>query len=163
MTKQQERFLIFAISKTPRTYAKAAIVQCLAIVFDIKYNSVARVMGVSRQYVINCCKGVNVVPWEGRVERGRLTRYLNKKVKNALLPIRMFVLNGKLNGERIYILTTDGELPDNKCKILYKHYLGRQIRKNIHYTIRSKKYTEIDVMLTPYHNLTVPEILKHAK
>ena len=161
MTSQQERFLIFDIRKAPKTYAKAAIVQCLAKEFNLKHDSIARVMGVSKQYVNNCTKGINVTSWEDRPEKDRLRKYLAKKVKDAFTPIRLFLIEE--TSKVIYVMTDNGELPDDSCYILYESYLTHQRRKDIRYKVRAGNYKEVDIILTPYHNLTVKEILKHAK
>ena len=161
LTNQQERFIILAINGIPKKYSKAAIAQCMVCELNLDRKSTARVLGVSKSYVDNSIAGQNVMRWDERPESKRLLNYLKPKVNISLVPVRLFLVE---DSDDTYVLTLDGGLPNRESSVLCeKHYVNLHRRQDVNIKVKTGKYEEVSILLTPYRGLTVKQIVTKAR
>lgn len=168
LSPQQVRLLSMEIEGIPKTYSKSAVIQSLVIDFNISQSSVKNVAKSNKSYVSKCVNGKNVTLLEARPERKRLKSYLSKRVARACLTIRIFKVDDDDDLAEVispvFIITTNDQVPDvESMQLLSENYVKIQRRKDVRYKVQYGKYEEIDLLLSPYHKMSVKNILIKAR
>ncbi|MFA8451786.1 MAG: hypothetical protein ACEPOW_13915 [Bacteroidales bacterium] len=95
-----------------------------------------------------------------------MKRYLSKRVSRACLTIRIFKVEDdhEISMSPVYLITTDDQVPDvENMQMLSEGYIRVQRQKDVRYKVRYGNYEEIELLLSPYHNMSVRDILKKVR
>lgn len=159
---QQEVLLTQELKSVPKAYSKAAISQCLRHEFNIDVGTISRVLEISVHNLYANLRGRNVIPWDNRPEKRRLTNYIKNKIGKTGTPIRLFKVNDD-NHPVVYAVTVDESLDPDNLSILSVGHMGRHRRDEIRYRVRRGDYEEVNIITTPYQYEKISDIKKKIK